>query len=149
MWAVSCECKQMFTILSKSNSVASGCRSVLCGLSLQPRLHIRFWDIFWKNPDYFHSLDSDQDPESLLFGFFLKVWWQDATLFVQYIYPSVFAGASLHLLVACKLSGKNPPYGAEPRIELGPALQQADALPAEQRRTIKIDIGKKGAIFFT
>jgi hypothetical protein len=29
-----------------------------------------------------------------------------------------------------------PPCGAEPRIELGPALQQADALPTEQRRTI-------------
>ncbi len=28
-----------------------------------------------------------------------------------------------------------PPCGAEPRIELGPALQQADALPAELRRT--------------
>jgi hypothetical protein len=30
-----------------------------------------------------------------------------------------------------------PPCGAEPRIELGPALQQADALPTEPRRTIK------------
>ncbi len=30
-----------------------------------------------------------------------------------------------------------PPCGAEPRIELGPALQQADALPTEQRRTIE------------
>ncbi len=29
-----------------------------------------------------------------------------------------------------------PPCGAEPRIELGPALQQADALPTEQRRTM-------------
>ncbi len=28
------------------------------------------------------------------------------------------------------------PCGAEPRIELGPALQQADALPTEPRRTI-------------
>jgi hypothetical protein len=36
----------------------------------------------------------------------------------------------------CKLSGKNPPCGAEPRIELGPALQQADALATEPRRTI-------------
>jgi hypothetical protein len=31
-----------------------------------------------------------------------------------------------------------PPCGAEPRIELGPALQQADALPTEPRRTINI-----------
>ncbi len=29
------------------------------------------------------------------------------------------------------------PRGAEPRIELGPALQQADALPTELRRTLK------------
>jgi hypothetical protein len=29
-----------------------------------------------------------------------------------------------------------PPCGAEPRIELGPALQQADVLPTEPRRTI-------------
>ena len=29
-----------------------------------------------------------------------------------------------------------PPCGAEPRIELGPALQQADALPTEPRRTM-------------
>jgi hypothetical protein len=28
-----------------------------------------------------------------------------------------------------------PPWGAIPRIELKPALQQADALPTEQRRT--------------
>ncbi len=50
--------------------------------------------------------------------------------FIQYIYPSPFAGASLYLLIACKLSGKTekPPCGAEPRIEPGPALQQADAL---------------------
>ncbi len=40
----------------------------------------------------------------------------------MYIYPSPFTGASLHLLIACKLSWKNLPCGAEPRIELGPAL---------------------------
>jgi hypothetical protein len=58
------------------------------------------------------------------FSFFIKVWWQDATLFVyfsyfityihsitfiHYIYPSPFAEASLHFLIACKLSGKNLP----------------------------------------
>jgi hypothetical protein len=47
--------------------------------------------------------------------------------FIQYIYPSPFAEASLHFLIACMLSGGTPPCGAEPRIELGPALQQADA----------------------
>jgi hypothetical protein len=40
--------------------------------------------------------------------------------FIQYIYPSPFADASLHFLIACLLSGEKPPCGAEPRIELGP-----------------------------
>ncbi len=31
-----------------------------------------------------------------------------------------------------------PPCGAKPRIELGPAFQQADSLPTEPRRTIKL-----------
>ncbi len=42
----------------------------------------------------------------------------------------------LHLLIASQLSGKNLPGVPEPRIELGPALQQADALPPELRRTL-------------
>jgi hypothetical protein len=33
-----------------------------------------------------------------------------------------------------------PPCGAELRIELGPALQQADALPTEPHRTILFDL---------
>ncbi len=56
--------------------------------------------------------------------------------FIQYIYPSPFAEASLHFLIACLLSGETPPWAAEARIELGPALQQADALPTEPRRTL-------------
>jgi hypothetical protein len=48
--------------------------------------------------------------------------------FIQYIYPSPFAEATLHFLIACMLSGETPPCGAEPRIELGPALQQAHVL---------------------
>ncbi len=47
-----------------------------------------------------------------------------------------FAQAFLYFLIACLLSGEKPPCGAEPRVELGPALQQADALPTEPRRTI-------------
>jgi hypothetical protein len=57
---------------------------------------------------------------------------------MPYIHPSPFAEASLHFLIALVLSGEKPPCGAEPRIELGPAFQQADALPTEPRRTIKI-----------
>jgi hypothetical protein len=48
--------------------------------------------------------------------------------FIQYIYPSPFAEVYLHIFIAGSSVGK-PPCGAEPKIELGPALQQADALP--------------------
>jgi hypothetical protein len=54
----------------------------------------------------------------------LKVWWQDATLFIyfdfynihtfiqsQYIHPSPFAEASLHIFIAFVLSGENFPVG--------------------------------------
>ncbi len=56
--------------------------------------------------------------------------------FTQYIYASQFAEASLHFLIACLLSGETPPCGAEPRIELGPALQQANTLPTKPCLTI-------------
>jgi hypothetical protein len=36
-----------------------------------------------------------------------------------------------------KAQWEDPPCGAKPRIELGPALQQADALPTEPRRMMK------------
>jgi hypothetical protein len=55
----------------------------------------------------------------------------------QYIHPSPFAEASLHVFIAFSAQWGKPPCGAEPRIELGPALQQADALPTEPRHTIK------------
>jgi hypothetical protein len=35
-----------------------------------------------------------------------------------------------------KAQWEKPPCGAELRIELGPALQQADVLPTEPRRTM-------------
>ncbi len=57
-------------------------------------------------------------------------------ILIPYFHPSPFAEASLHFLIALVLSGEKPPCGAKPRIELGPALQQADALPTEPRRTI-------------
>ncbi len=41
----------------------------------------------------------------------LKVWWR----------------LPHHFLIALVLSGEKPPCGDEPRIELGPAFQQADA----------------------
>jgi hypothetical protein len=42
-----------------------------------------------------------------------------------------FADALLHIFIAA------PPWGAEPRFELRPALQQASALPTELHFTTK------------
>jgi hypothetical protein len=73
------------------------------------------------------------------------VWWQDATLFVYFIFYNIGTYIhsfnhihTLHLSVMIRrgLSPfphcmeaqlEKPPCGAEPRIELGYALQQADA----------------------
>jgi hypothetical protein len=54
----------------------------------------------------------------------------------MYIHPSPLAEVSLRHLIAGQLSGKKSLLGAEPGIELGPALQQADALPSELSRTL-------------
>ncbi len=51
--------------------------------------------------------------------------------FIQYIRRGL--SPSPHRLTA---QWDRPPCGAEPRIELGPAFQQADALPTEPRRTV-------------
>jgi hypothetical protein len=55
---------------------------------------------------------------------------------IQYTHPSPFAVVPLHLLIAGQLSG--PLWGAELSIELGPALQQADALLTSLRRTLNL-----------
>jgi hypothetical protein len=43
---------------------------------------------------------------------------------------------TVHLPIAGQLSWEKPPWGAKLRIELGPALQQANELPFEQHRTL-------------
>jgi hypothetical protein len=78
-----------------------------------------------------------------IFFFFQKVWWPYATLFsfiflytIQYIHSynhtSFIHKHSLRpISISSQLSAQwaEPPWGAEPRFELGPALQQASALP--------------------
>jgi hypothetical protein len=54
----------------------------------------------------------------------------------QFIHPSPFAEASLHFFIACMLSGEDLPVVPSRESKPGPALQQADALPTEPRRTI-------------
>ncbi len=55
---------------------------------------------------------------------------------VQNRHPSPCDEASLHFLIALVLSGGKPPWDADPRFELGHAIQQASALPTELRCTM-------------
>jgi hypothetical protein len=66
---------------------------------------------------------SEQEKSRLMNGYFFKVWWLDAILFlfwyflvhihfitfVQYIHPSPLAEVPLYLLIASQLGGKNFP----------------------------------------
>ncbi len=55
-----------------------------------------------------------------------------------YIHPSftIRRGLSSRILIVSALDKRGISMGgAEPRIEVGPALQQADALPTKLRRT--------------
>ncbi len=74
------------------------------------------------------------------FLLFIKVWWHDATLFRLFLkFYSAYSTCILSQSSVCIRWGSSPfphRWSAEPRIELGPALQQADALPAELRRTL-------------
>ncbi len=95
---------------------------------------------------YWHSIKAPMSSQKEI-----KVWWHDATLFfflfVLYFHKfrplhsySTFirSDSPRFLSISSSLvsSEGKPPYGAKPRIELGPALQQADALPSELRRTL-------------
>jgi hypothetical protein len=64
--------------------------------------------------------------------------------FIQSLSYNTFAEASLHLLIAGKLSGKTSLWC---RAENQTAFQQADALPTEPRRTINmVRLGSDGAM---
>ncbi len=79
----------------------------------------------------------------------LKVWCMAGchSFCLFFIFYDIHSSYTVHLSVAIRwgLSSslhrflaqwEKPPCGAEPKIELGPAFQQADALPTEPRRTI-------------
>jgi hypothetical protein len=85
----------------------------------------------------------------------LKVWWPYATLFafiflytIQYIHSCIIHSSFIHkhslrpISIFSQLSAQwaEPPWGAEPRFELGPALQKASALPTEPRCTLFLPI---------
>jgi hypothetical protein len=71
-----------------------------------------------------------------------KVWWhQPLFLFIFYIFRKIhsfihpFAEGPL-LFPHCSSLSREPPWGVEPGFELGLAIQQADALLFELRRTL-------------
>jgi hypothetical protein len=77
----------------------------------------------------------------------IKVWWPNATLFAfiflytvdTFIHHSFIHKHSLRpISISSQLSAQwaELPMGAEPRFELGPALQQASALPTEPHCTL-------------
>jgi hypothetical protein len=63
------------------------------------------------------------------------------TIDTYIIYSKTFAKLR-HISISSQLSAQRaePPWGAEPRFELGPALQQANALPTEPRCTELIEL---------
>jgi hypothetical protein len=76
-----------------------------------------------------------------LFSFILKFYitYIHSITCIQSIHPSLFAEAPLHLFIAGQGQWEKPSWGAEPRIDLEPALQQANALPTELRCTLLIN----------
>ncbi len=74
---------------------------------------------------------------------FSKVWWhQPLFFFIFYIFSRTihsiihpFAEGPL-LFPHCSSLSRGPPWGAEPVFKLGPAVQQADELLSELRRTL-------------
>jgi hypothetical protein len=90
------------------------------------------------DPTFHFNADSDLDPDP---SFQMKVWWQlplflfilSFTItfiltFVQYTYSSPRPLSVFFIVFAQR---EKPPRGAKPGFELGPAVQQASALPTE------------------
>ncbi len=70
--------------------------------------------------------------------FFILIIYNNHSHSTTYIHSS-FTIRRACLLVSSSLlrsAREEPPWDAEPRIELGPATQQADALPTELRRNL-------------
>jgi hypothetical protein len=75
-----------------------------------------------------------------LFSFIFEIVQriQYCTFILSNLYKTFIRRHSLRFLFISSslISMGKPPWGAEPRIELGPVLQKADALPTELRRTL-------------
>ncbi len=75
-------------------------------------------------------------PLCLFMWYFLVHAFSPSHSYNTFIRRPPVAEVPVHLLTAAwSAQRENPSWGAEPRIELGSALQQADALPSELSRT--------------
>jgi hypothetical protein len=109
---------------------------------INPILHTAWLDnhaltLKWNTAKYHFG-----EKSSFLY-FFIKVWWHDATLFVCFILilnrSNIQSITFIHIPIRCNSRGSSPSlhcwsaqwekplWGAEPRIKLGPALQEANA----------------------
>ncbi len=98
--------------------------------------HTEFRGITKTVPSLFCGICSERN--------FLKVWWHAATLFIyfymnradiQYFIYTTRRSTTLVVLIAFR-SVEGLLWGAEPRFEPGPAVQQAGALLSEPHRTL-------------
>ena len=87
---------------------------------------------------FLNGLVAGCDSFCLFFKFYNIHRYVHSITFIQYIYPSAFAGP-LSISSSLVSSVEKPLCGAEPRIELWPTLQQADALQIDPRR-IRYDL---------
>ncbi len=112
-------------------------------LFLRKKIYNNFSDIVLKTPwiqcqicsanSFFKGLVAILLPLFLLIFILVHTF---IVTFIQYNHQSSFAEAFLHFLLCFfSLRGK-PPWGAKPRFELGPALQQATRHPIEPRCTL-------------
>ncbi len=67
---------------------------------------------------------------------FILIIYIHIRTFIQYIRPSHSLTSSLFFFIAVRSVEGPRRWGAEPRIELGAAGQQPDAIPSELRRTL-------------
>ncbi len=74
---------------------------------------------------------------------FLKGWWHAATLFIYFYINRAYGTCNILYIILVEFPSWSPHcfrsvegllWGAEPRFELGPAIQQADELLSEPRR---------------
>jgi hypothetical protein len=93
----------------------------------------------------FTLLTVSSGPDFFFFFFFLKVWWHAATLFYLFLHKSsrhtMFIYPTPRIPSCCPHGYRSVEgllWGAEPRLELGPALQQADALLYEPRHKLEL-----------